>query len=229
LGVRAVLGSGRAGDLLLPAVTAGCGRDPLHIFWERYHHLLEVMARERRIATHRELADMVELRDAAYAYWDMHPEAGAEWPEWPPSALVVARKLGEVPPDLEPLGPFGPLEVVVVGDERDARTSSRKTRVTKRRAGTPETFYDRAEIRRVLVLWRGRASSPQQISQKSLARKGFSRMAVRRVIRLDEYGAFELGPRGGLRLHGIDGEFRAAPKKVSLRSLERALGLPSMA
>jgi hypothetical protein len=117
LGVRAVLGSGRAGDLLLSAVTAGCGRDPLHIFWERYPHLLEVMARERRIATHRELADMLELRDAAYAYWNMHPDAGAEWPDWPPSALAVARKLGEVPPDLEPRGP---VEVVAVGDRLKA-------------------------------------------------------------------------------------------------------------
>jgi hypothetical protein len=96
-------------------------------------------------------------------------------------------------------------------------------------AGAPDAFYDREEIKRVLRLWRDRSTAPQKISQTSLARPGFSRTAVRRVIRLDEHGAFELGSRGRLRLLGIHGEFRAAPKKVSLRALERALGLEPLA
>jgi hypothetical protein len=102
-------------------------------------------------------------------------------------------------------------------------------RAAKGSAGAPDALYDREEIKRALCLWRDRATSPQQISQASIARPGFSRTAVRRVIRLDEHGAFERGPRGGLRLLGIRGEFRAAPKKVSLRALERALGLTPLA
>lgn len=122
------------------------------------------------------------------------------------------------PPEIEHLGP---IEVIL------ARHPSKHS--AESRTGAPDTFYKRDEVKRALVLWRGRETSPQQISQSSIARPGFPRTAVRRVIRLDEHGAFELGPRGGLRLLGINGEFRAAPEKISLRTLERALGLEPLA
>jgi hypothetical protein len=105
------------------------------------------------------------------------------------------------------------------------RQRKRARSVRRGDPGSPDTLYDRGEIKRALELWRSRDDSPQKISQSSIARKTFPRTAVRRVIRLDEHGAFELGPSGGLRLRGIHGEFRAAPKTVSLRALERALGL----
>jgi hypothetical protein len=108
---------------------------------------------------------------------------------------------------------------------RARRSAKQRGRKNRKGVGAPEAFYDRDEIKRAVELWRGRDSLPQEISQTSIARPGFPRTAVRRALRLDEHGAFELGPRGGLRLLGIDGEFRAAAKKVSLRALERTLGL----
>jgi hypothetical protein len=115
-----------------------------------------------------------------------------------------------------------------VGELLRGATSARE-RETRSKAGAPEALYDRDEIARVLTLWRNRSTLPQAVSQSSLARGTFPRTAVRRVIRLDDNGAFQLGPRGGLRLLGINGEFRAAPKRVSLRALERALGLEPLA
>jgi hypothetical protein len=120
-------------------------------------------------------------------------------------------------------------EAIRAGDAAAPRPRRREKRAAKGTAGSPDALYPREEIKRALLLWRSRSTSPQQVSQSSIARPGFSRVAVRRVIRLDEHGAFELGPRGGLRLLGINGEFRAVPKKVSLRALERALGLEPLA
>jgi hypothetical protein len=110
-----------------------------------------------------------------------------------------------------------------------APAAPRRTRRKKGTAGAPEGKYERDEIKRVLLAWRSRTTAPQHITKSSLARPGFSRTAVRRVIRLDEHGAFHFGPRGGLELLGISGEFRAAPARVSLRALERALGLDPLA
>jgi hypothetical protein len=132
----------------------------------------------------------------------------------------VSRPLIEPLPDPEPIGP---IEVVEVSKRRDATKRRRK-----RSAGAKEKLYPRAEVRRVIVMWRDREHVPQQVSKSSLARRGFSRKAVQRVIRLDEGGAFRLGPRGGLQLIGMDGGFRSAPDMISLRKLERALGLDSL-
>jgi hypothetical protein len=104
---------------------------------------------------------------------------------------------------------------------------SRRSR--RRRRGKPDTRYPREEIARVLKLRRDRNTLPQQLTPTALARKGFSRTAVTRVLNLDDHGAFQLGPRGGLRVLGNNGEFRAAGKTVSLRALERGLGLDRLA
>jgi hypothetical protein len=77
-------------------VTAGLDGNPLRIFWQRYQGLLDVMAQERRFATHRELGEMLRLRRAARDYWDMHPEA-SEWSEWVPSETALGNELGRVP------------------------------------------------------------------------------------------------------------------------------------
>jgi len=145
-----------------------------------------------------------------------------------PGVSKGLRELGVVILRVWPRRVFVPEEHLTRVREIIAGPSAQKPRTkraARRRVGTPDTLYDRDEIKRVVLLWRNRETSPQQISVTSLARRGFSRAAVRRVIRLDEHHAFSLGPRGGLSLHGIDGEFRAAPRKVSLRALERALGL----
>jgi hypothetical protein len=75
-------------------------RDPLRLFWERYDCLLDVLTRERRIATHRELDEMLRLRDAAQTYWQINPDVPMN-PErpggWLPSALAIANKLSRVP------------------------------------------------------------------------------------------------------------------------------------
>lgn len=120
------------------------------------------------------------------------------------------------------LAPVGPIQVELAPNQPAPAVN--KTH----QAGAPDRLYPRDEIVRVLRAWRGRYDTPQKVSARSLARPGFSRTAVRRVIRLDENGAFQLGPRGGLKWHGIDGEFRAARKLVSLRALEEALGLGSL-
>jgi hypothetical protein len=138
----------------------------------------------------------------------------------PPAAIDdrfwdIVYAWAEVRQDVGPKGESG---------KRGARTGRRKGT-----AGAPDAFYDRSEIKRVLLAWRRRETAPQQISRTSLARPGFSRTAVRRVIRLDENGAFRLGARGGLKLLGINGEFRAAPTRISLRALERSLGLEPLA
>lgn len=113
------------------------------------------------------------------------------------------------------------------GQSPPPRPTSRRSR--RRRRGRRDTFYAREEIARVLTLWRNRNTLPQQLTPSSLARKDFSRTAVTRVLNLDNHGAFQLGPRGGLRVYGNNGEFRAARKTESLRALERALGLEPLA
>ena len=126
-----------------------------------------------------------------------------------------------------------PLPVIDIGEIlRDALADDQPPApartVVRRGRGAPEALYPREEIVRVLHAWRGRRGAPQRITPGSLERPGFTRKAVRRVIALDAVGAFELGPRGGLKLAGINGEFRPARKLVSLRALERALGLGSL-
>jgi hypothetical protein len=120
-----------------------------------------------------------------------------------------------------------PIEVVIAGDRRrPPRIVSRRGRATRRgREGAPDRLYPSVEIARVLIAL---ADDPEH-SQTSLASRALPRTAVRRVIRLDRHGAFSLGPRGGLRLLGTNGEFRAAGKEVPLRVLERVLGLEPFA
>jgi hypothetical protein len=113
------------------------------------------------------------------------------------------------------------------GQSLPPQPPSRRSR--RRRRGKPDTRYPREEIARVLKLRRDRNTLPEQLTPTALARKGFSRVAVRRVLNLDDHGAFQLGPRGGLRVYGNNGEFRAANRTESLRGLERALGLEQLA
>lgn len=94
-----------------------------------------------------------------------------------------------------------------------------------RKAGAHDKLYPRDAVARVVRAWRGRYDGPQRVSIRSLARPEFSSNAVRRVKRLDEAGAFQLGPRGGLMCVGIDKQFRHSGPKISLRELERILGL----
>jgi hypothetical protein len=103
------------------------------------------------------------------------------------------------------------------------------TRKRRKRRGAPDTLYPREEITRVLKRCRDPSARPEQLTPTALAREEFSRVAVARVQRLDKAGAFRLGSRGGLRVYGNNGEFRAAGKTVSLRALERALGLEPLA
>ena len=123
--------------------------------------------------------------------------------------------------------PIGPIEVVAVESNPGPPAVSGPA-VERRGVGAPQGMYPREEIVRVLRAWRGRQDGPQRVSTRSLERPGFSHKAVRRVIRLDDEGAFRLGPRGGLRCAGINGEFRPAGERVSLRALERLLGLGSL-
>lgn len=151
----------------------------------------------------------------------MIAETRARWRDSLPGPSREFKLPELVPlPEIEPLGP---VDVRVVGTEPPADRPR-----PPRGAGAPDRLYPREEIARVVRAWRARHSAPQQISPRSLARPGFSHKAVRRVIRLDDEGAFRLGPRGGLWCAGINGEFRHAHKQESLRALELALGLPPL-
>jgi hypothetical protein len=153
--------------------------------------------------------------------------------EWSPDETRVLMRLR---PEFEPLGvkylarvgspdPIIHVPATLLPDVR-GRIAAERTgdtgrppveRAVSHKAGAPERRYPRGEIARVLLARRER-----RVSQEDLARAGFSRTAVRRVIRLDRHGGFRLGPRGGF---GSNGEFRPAGREVSLRALERALGL----
>ena len=153
------------------------------------------------------------------------PGALALRDELEPQKVVFMETVGTRPRVFVPERLVADVRVRIAPERIGPRGKDRAAKA----GGSPDALYPREEIARALRGWRNRNDSPQQVSQASLARAEFSRTAVRRVIRLDEHGAFDLGQRGGLRLHGTNGEFRAAPKKVSLRALERALGLPPLA
>jgi hypothetical protein len=66
-----------------------------NIFWDRYTRLRETTGREQRIATGRELDDVLRLRDAAEAEWLMRSELPGDLR--PPSALKITNELSRAP------------------------------------------------------------------------------------------------------------------------------------
>ncbi len=128
--------------------------------------------------------------------------------------LVVAAMLAG---DEDGPGPATP----DVGRAHGPRRSPQpKTAITY---GHPAVDYSRGQIAVAVRRWRdgGRKRNVSEISRRTQ----LSRPLIMRIGRLDDHGAFELGPRGGLRVLGRDGTFRAADASVSIRALEKALGL----
>jgi hypothetical protein len=147
---------------------------------------------------------------------------GAQLMELPNGELAFSLAARELEPD------FWKVVVAALAwdrldEELEQRVEESVEPAVSGKGGVPEKRYPRDEVVRVLL-----ARRAGSVSQRELARPEFPRKAVRRVIRLDEHGAFRLGPRGGLSWAGSNGEFRPAGKEVSLRALERALGLGSL-
>jgi hypothetical protein len=108
-------------------------------------------------------------------------------------------------------------------DPPSRRTSSRPRRRRRGEPGVDPKQYPTNTVINAIRHWRKGGDNPNQ--SEISRRTGLSRTAVRRIGRLDDLGAFKLGPRGGLHLLGIDGRFRAARASVSLKALEAALDL----
>lgn len=158
----------------------------------------------------------------------------------PPDSILGRLRAGKRPPalgvnfDFESLAKrddlpepvIGPIEVVVVEsrDKPPAKPTPPRRNpnpAPPRRVGAPEQDYPREQVARVLVALRNGQDTLGGLARTS----GLSVKAVRRIKRLAEHGGLELGPRGGLRCARSHGEFGHARKFVSLRELERALGL----
>jgi hypothetical protein len=103
----------------------------------------------------------------------------------------------------------------------------RSRRPKEKTYGHPDTKYPTRTVADAVRRWRegGKNRNVSEISRRT----GLSRQVLERIGQLDQAGAFELGPRGGLRLPGTDRKFRAAGALVSIRALERALALPPTA
>src|SRR5262249_24108442 len=115
------------------------------------------MARERRIATHRELDEMLRLRDAADTYWQMNPEVpmNPDRPgEWLPSALAVGSKLSRAP---------DPVPVVIrLQDAAAPRREPEKTRVVP---------VERARVERAAALIAGKRANGERDYVRAVARE----------------------------------------------------------
>jgi len=112
------------------------------------------------------------------------------------------------------------------GTPRPAGGSTSNARRRRRKQvtyGKPPATYPRAAVADAVRRWREGGEKRNVAEIARLAK--LSRPLIERIGRLDDHGAFELGPRGGLWVLGTDRKFRAAAASVSIRSLEMALGL----
>jgi hypothetical protein len=109
-------------------------------------------------------------------------------------------------------------------NQKSATRSRRRKQTTRTTYGHPEKKYPRSQVVDAIHRWRegGENRNVSEISRRTK----LSRQVLERIGRLDQAGAFELGPRGGLLVPGTDRKFRAAGASISIRALERALDLP---